>query len=210
MALAVTHFPKTRVTFAVFFGCLDEIVKEISDRVRDCQDASAHPMLLVGIFAELERRRHVKLVERIVRELLNRVIILSEERGFESGQSGNNSYDSLEAWLEASNLRTSLYSWRDQLEKMVAHIDDLATTEFKSTLTSKTSSGNNNESIVQTTSIMMGQRIRERLEEIKCDYDEMIRKCTQSMDGMTLATQLVSLCRFTSILLFENQMSFPV
>ena len=177
----------------MLFGCNNLISDEITRRIQGFQDSGAHPMLLVGIFAELERRRYVYLVERTVRDLLNRVMELSEgEQEVELGTSTEN-YDSIEAWLDTSNIRTSLLGWRNQLEKMISHVEELASTTGANGPMIQSPSGAQDGEVSRAKSRAVGQRIRERLEEIRCDYDEMIYKCTQSMDGMTLATQLVSI-----------------
>ena len=94
--------------------------------------------------------------------------------------------DSVRLWLEISDLRNGLENWRAQLVKMRSHVEELDKTylcvDNETTEEAKARSDAFRD---------CGQRIRERLRDLVDEYDEFIRDCVLTMDGMTLATQLV-------------------
>ncbi|KAF4463083.1 hypothetical protein FALBO_10089 [Fusarium albosuccineum] len=91
-------------------------------------------------------------------------------------------------WSRISFLRNGLKNWQAQLYKMIEHVDELDATDFSIGPAAKNMSWQ-----VRLASLRKsGDRIKARLQDIVNDYDEAIRDCTHIMDGMTLATQLVS------------------
>lgn len=73
LALAVTHFPKYKITFAILFCCPFSIEKEIFMRLKA---EAAHSLLMPGIFAEIERNRHTILIEAMGNKLENLILQL--------------------------------------------------------------------------------------------------------------------------------------
>ena len=75
-AVAATHFESCRFTFSIMVGCTDDQISNVKRLVTGWQDASGHPLLMLGICAELElnrlenligkqRRDYEKLMEKI-------------------------------------------------------------------------------------------------------------------------------------------------
>lgn len=89
-------------------------------------------------------------------------------------------------WTKISHLRNGLENWRTQLQKMIEHVEELERTKF-ATSTAVTAVDRNLSGMRES-----GNRIRGRLRDLVDEYGEFIRKCTHIMNGMTLATQLVS------------------
>ncbi len=104
--------------------------------------------------------------------------------------------DSILLWAELSELRDGMKSFRRQMEKMVEHVDELETTLFApnqggdQTVGAKSNSPGREERLLAMREA--GFRIKTRLWELIDEYDEYIRHCTTLMDGMNLATQIVS------------------
>jgi hypothetical protein len=93
---------------------------------------------------------------------------------------------SVRLWLEISDLRNGLENWRAQLVKMRSHVEELEKTYFCM------DSGTTEETKAKSEALRdCGERIKERLQDLVDEYDEFIRDCVLTMDGMTLATQLV-------------------
>ncbi|KAK3346510.1 hypothetical protein B0T25DRAFT_592676 [Lasiosphaeria hispida] len=103
---------------------------------------------------------------------------------------------SVDLWIEVSQLRSALETWKAQLNKMLEHINELERdiwampedrlgslrmTDSTSTLTARP-----RQLIAKET----GRRMQRRLKEILCEYDQKIRECTMVIDGMALSTQL--------------------
>ncbi|KAI0406262.1 hypothetical protein F4802DRAFT_107453 [Xylaria palmicola] len=127
LALTVTHFPHRRLSFAVAFGCTDRQRKYIIRQVMASTIDSAHPLLLPGIFAELERQRHHEIFETAIDKLemampnVDVGAVLSQE----STQISSPSESTRMAYLEILHIKQGLESWSTQLQKMAKHSLDL-------------------------------------------------------------------------------------
>ncbi|ROV92902.1 hypothetical protein VSDG_06365 [Cytospora chrysosperma] len=112
-------------------------------------------------------------------------------------------------WLKVSYLKRGMESWRQQLEKMITHCEELTRSDLhvsdrafddsgKSTpvnaVLSIDVSAKTNEADGQSDELRdleySETRIHRRLMELKCEYDEKIRNCSTIVEGMTLAAQL--------------------
>lgn len=187
MALSATHFPDTGTTYCIIYGCVEGDTKRTSmDKItRRLMVASeqtlAHPMLLVGIFAELERWRMVELMRGERMKLMSSLEALREV-GY--GMTAN-SQSPIDAWLENYSIKNALEHWVSILTKMISHIDEL---EHRFYLPGPTDPKDPKKEIPRKAGI----RIKERLEEILLDYQEFIRDYERMTQGLTLATNLVS------------------
>lgn len=200
MALSITHFPRKRTTYAVFYGCSTAAMREISGRMANAEDSLSHPLILVGIFAEIERKRQISLVIKGLEALLRTVASLSV-RGAEwtnVAPREDEAEHAIDPWLEIHYLKNGLENWKEQLRKMVMHADELAgdrDPDYGLMMVDQSDPRSVHEREYREMVRKAGKRINERLQEIICDYDEKIRECVMIMDGMTLATQLVSASR---------------
>jgi hypothetical protein len=190
MALSATYFPDSGFTYAVMYGCDKKATEDITGRIENSEDTSGHPLLLPGILAELEHTRQIQLVEESHGELLNNVLSLSDQGDISLTSDVDHGHYSIESWLRVSHLRTGLENWKVQLRKMIEHCDELSEACFKSA--QAIDSQTREEELFKSRMRNTGQRIKERLLEIIDAYDDKIHDCTMVMDGMTLATQLVS------------------
>lgn len=90
-------------------------------------------------------------------------------------------------WQNISFLRIGLQNWQTQLRKMIDHVDQLHDTDFGLPVAARVPSSQTRLNILQE----VGGRLKARLQDLVDEYDEYIRQCTQIVDGLTLATQLV-------------------
>lgn len=80
-------------TTHVVFGCDEEMRESIAARIENSEEAFSHPLLMIGILAEIERERHLSLVRDQVHSLLQRVYTLSnQEKISESSVLGSDNY----------------------------------------------------------------------------------------------------------------------
>src|SRR5438034_595225 len=134
MAFSATYFPRTGFTRAIFYGCDKAATEELAGRLCSAEDALSHPMMLPGLFAELERKRQVELVTQNVKVLLETASRLSKSRadgshkhgGSDGGADGDDDNDTFQPWLDVHHLKNGLEDWREQMLKMVDHLDELA------------------------------------------------------------------------------------
>lgn len=192
MALSVTHFPLTRRTYAVFYGCSandkgkDDMTRISNRLVNSSENTFCHPMLLPGIFAELEKSRMKEMVRAAKKNMLQNVQSLHDV-GYEALENGPFLGSS---WLMIYEIRNYLEHWQKVLLQMVAHIRELDNyaVSYEEGAGHDTTPSDENSNFRQTSC-----RIKDRLLEIHLDYDEMIKDCTMIIDGMTIATNLVSM-----------------
>lgn len=135
-------------------------------------------MFLPGVFAELERQRHVELAKSFRLELIARAYGIADGADLSEDAEADRGNDYLlDKWIKTHELRIQLEQWKGQLLKMIAHVDELGETVF---------GGEADDKLRE-----IGSRINLRLREIVDDYEYEIRLCTMSIDGLNLATQLV-------------------
>lgn len=214
MAASVTYFPDRSFSYAVIYGCPTTsdsrrhlpVMQRISGRLDSAGDTICHPMLIPGIFAEIERERQIALVSKHQTALLRTVTHLSNQlhwkeipavRGDNEAAGDANDRQSdeyyMEPWLHVSHLKNGLENWKEQLLKMVEHIDELSATVFLSADETENSPVRlHEEEKFKEKMRDFGRRMKQRLLEIISDYNEQTRACERTMQGMTLATQLVS------------------
>ncbi|CRK43925.1 hypothetical protein BN1723_005910, partial [Verticillium longisporum] len=202
LALTATYFPCHRLTFGILFGCDETIEGKVLRRLRLVGLDATHPLIPFGIMAEIERSRHIKLVEDSIDGLETKIYQLSERietRGEASQEEvDRRSHERTEAWLNAAYLRNGLINWQNQLKHMARHARDLISAATSATLQTGITSGNghglqdphNNGTLERRVAFEAGRtRIVDRLDAIIEEYDEKIRDSAMRLDGMAMATQ---------------------
>ena len=195
--------------FGMFFGCTVAIEREILNRISRTEEQAFHPMLLPGIFAELERIRMVDIVEATIDEIEGAIYDLDagvNSRNIEQLTPGSydpdnpygSRYGRRNGWLNTTFLRHKLQIWKTQLAKMVVHVDELLETDFGSDSEAFSIQAERegrqqiqpqtDDAALKRTSIM----IKDRLESLIEEFEDKIADCTMRVDGMTIATQWVS------------------
>ncbi|KAK0724959.1 hypothetical protein B0H67DRAFT_569202 [Lasiosphaeris hirsuta] len=191
LAVSAVFYPDTGFTAAVVFGCSHDIAEEIAGRIDNAEDSWNHPLLIMGIIAEIEKERHFELVKKRVFRLLQRVRAVSNSARISSTSEMTKENYSVDLWIEVSQLRSALEAWKAQLIKMLEHIGELerelwVVSENRLADSTSTLTPNLRQLIAKET----GRRMQRRLKEILCEYDQKIRECTMVIDGMALSTQL--------------------
>ncbi|KAK1991088.1 hypothetical protein LX36DRAFT_591238, partial [Colletotrichum falcatum] len=189
MALTVTHCLKSRWASAIFFGTTPEIEKQILDRLGFAQDAIHHPLLFPGIFSELERERHLKvLVKEAQNDLESNISTLSMQEENDKAPPPTDNTETLDLWFKATEIRNGLVNWKIQLKDMLTHAEYLVQ---RSDTESAATDGKCPRPAPQANkATRVGQMLKNRLCSIVNEYDENIRDCTMRVDGMSMATQL--------------------
>ncbi|KAJ2990029.1 hypothetical protein NUW58_g3163 [Xylaria curta] len=150
LALTVTYFPSCNLKFAVVFGCDLPVEKEMCNRLILAGNDASHPLLLPGIVAETERRRHVHIVDDIVDEVEARIYQLEvrpdAEDSMTTVEMEKLHKEKRSAWLDITYIRNCLVSWRKQLENIALQVEELD----RSLLSGYKWSGNSDASISHT------------------------------------------------------------
>jgi hypothetical protein len=136
LALSVTYFPHCGMTYAILFGCPLTTEQEIIKRLSFASMEAQHPLLVPGIFAELERSRHVGLVEKTIDELELKIVEIDNQSSLagemDRSEVERRNQEKRSAWLDTTYLRNNLVSWSTQLRKMAAHEKELKWGFFRS------------------------------------------------------------------------------
>lgn len=136
LALTTTYFPHCGLTFAILFGCPLSVEEEIIRRLSFATVEAAHPLLLPGIFAELERTRHVHVVEAMIDELETKIfeadLFKDETEQSHTSRRELRNQEKRTAFLDTAYLRNGLIGWSAQLLKMVQNSEDLEKNLFVS------------------------------------------------------------------------------
>ncbi|KAH7163590.1 hypothetical protein B0J13DRAFT_538875 [Dactylonectria estremocensis] len=129
LALSATYFPRASLTFAIIYGCTASIEEEIIKRLSLVRGEARHPALMPGIFAELERSRHMRLVQSSVALLERRILELEVHPGDvdadQSAETQMKNQDKRTAWLDTTYLRNGLVSWNNQLGRMIQSLEEV-------------------------------------------------------------------------------------
>lgn len=203
LALTATYFPHCGLTFAILFGCPLSAEKDVLKRLSFAMTEAAHPLLMPGIFAEIERNRQVPIVESTIDELEARILQLdfqSSDTEIPEDEAEEQNKQKRGAWLNTTYLRNALISWNTQLAKIRQHADELNAGVFKSARLKSASTDEDNESdgilidrpmdrSAKEQLQRVGQKIKDRIQGIIDEYDDKIRDCTMRVDGMAMATQ---------------------
>ena len=101
------------------FGCSLSIEINILERLWKMQWEPYHPLLLPGIFVELERQRHINIAESSIDELETRIENLDsdpETVGAMSREEKTKAYrEKRSLWLDTMYMKNQLMSWKTHL-----------------------------------------------------------------------------------------------
>lgn len=205
LAFNATFFPHCGLTFGILFGCPFSIEKQIVNRLSYATTDAAHPLLIPGIFAELERTRQVHIIESAIDEVETRILTVDsspeEMNAMSASVKEADNRAKRAQWLDTTYLRNQLVNWNTQLKKLASHTDELSNMVFqqqepddlgKNEL-EKVEDLKNEEHVDASRAHLrrVGVKIRDRVQEIIDEYDAKIRDCTMRVDGMAMATQWV-------------------
>lgn len=170
---------------------------QIINRLSSAKQNAFHPLILPGIFAELERRRINEIVESTIDDIEGAILELdsglaTKYISSDDEESGGTRYVRRTVWLNTTFLRSRLQIWRTQLQKMIEHVDELSAMDPHSPIKLFTS----NDELISNLEIhsqlqKTGFLIKDRLKSLLEEYDEKIEECNMRVAGMTIATQWV-------------------
>ncbi|KAI1741258.1 hypothetical protein F4680DRAFT_464665 [Xylaria scruposa] len=123
LAMTITHFPHCKLSFGILFGCTHSQKNYVIQRLSLATRESAHPLLLPGMFAELERNRHNQIFESVVSKLELMISVPALEGFSNQRHLGDHSYSQArrDVYLDILHLKHGLTTWSRQLKKMLEH-----------------------------------------------------------------------------------------
>lgn len=198
------------MNFAIVFGCSISIEQEIINRLKSATSEAAHPLLLPGLLVELERSRHIDIIDRTISDIESRILDLRPmvaeivpkiERDEEKLKNRNQ-------YLDTAYLRNQLVSWNEELRELISHTEELMYGVFHQNKTPSFASAWEPKQKPQRFRTpedrrnymrRVTSRIKDRVQDIVMEYEDKIRDCTMRVDGMAMATQWVRSAFYDSL-----------
>ncbi|KAE9568798.1 hypothetical protein CGMCC3_g15089 [Colletotrichum fructicola] len=191
LALSSTYIPSTGSTFAVVYGCTEKQMSDIEARIRRSNEQRHHPLLMSGIFIELERKRVIFSVDKLVDEFTLKSDELESEpwnmdpKADEDGQKTQKDY--LNVCRRSRSLIDHIQASKRQLSKFLDEIDEVA--EELQSLGPEAKWAES--PAMQTKLGAVGRDMRKRVQDIIREYDDNIDECNKVVYNTSLAVQTV-------------------
>ncbi|KAJ0124309.1 hypothetical protein J7T55_005647 [Diaporthe amygdali] len=209
LALTATYFHRGQLTYGILLGCTADVERRVLNRVSLAKEQGFHPLLLAGIFSEIERERLIEVVDTTIDRIEGAIFdldsrgsvldepeappaLLPEDDGLQHPDGER--YERRTAWLNTTFLQNRLNIWKRQVLKMIEHVDELCAEpatdcggsspplrEAQCALGAVTDA---DRSFTRTSCL-----IKERLQSLVEELDEKIEDCNMRVEGMAMATQ---------------------
>jgi len=210
LALSVTFVPSTAHTYAVVYGCSLEQTQAIETRLRSAGRHTDHPLLIAGIFAELERQRLIAATDSLVDRFALSSSAISGGAPFDPNSARIQEYFSI--CLKSRNLvdqiravkrQLAVFSseldllerqWRSQLsqrKKSTATKSGLGEKDYKKEGVATSRDGDEGWINRVKSAVETGKQIKRRLADINVEYDDKIDECEMIAQNLPLAMQTV-------------------
>ncbi|RWA14439.1 hypothetical protein EKO27_g638 [Xylaria grammica] len=194
LGLSVTFTPQTLTSHAVMYGCDNETADNIIKRLSGSDLSELHPMVLVVLFAELERDRLDRLVRNKISRLIQQIISITENSNHTLDNKGPSSLSpplatSIRDWLEMGDLRNGLQAFKRKMRDMMEHIDELQDILLNPENERYGFAADLDREVLRGLADT-GAKMKERLKHLVDEFDEHICKCATIIDGVGLASQL--------------------
>ncbi len=204
LGVSATYLQHTGLTVAVVYGCSEDQMLDIDQRLRKGQAYAEHPMLILGIFAELERKRLRDKVEELVDSFVIGTDNLYTETKNLSGVmkiDGERISEILDIYNDARGFLRAINAVKKQVRKMVNHVSELQSLgkpKRKQKATTKGFSWGEDAPRVRRL-VEAGEIIQERLIEICDEYDRTIDDCKMVIEDTPVHAQMVRPLSFGAI-----------
>ncbi|KAK4448663.1 hypothetical protein QBC34DRAFT_406555 [Podospora aff. communis PSN243] len=206
IAISSTHFTKSQLTLAVIYGCNEDQMKKVQRLLEASPGVRAHPFLMVGIFAELQRDRIEALVREEEKELdimmsqdlklYHDDVVPTKARGL--GWKRGRRIPMFRSHV--NRLEEEARGIKCQMEKMVKHMEGVAKREAakipallqreKTETVQEEKKRAHNEAKSLQDFVAKTERFVERFEEICVELDSFMARCRLALDELTFAREV--------------------
>lgn len=174
ISMSCTYFSKPKLSLAVIYGCDSNQLRRVTRLLRESPEVATHPLLMVGIFAELQLNRIENLVMSTNRDSDTNI------RAFENHWSSNKSLMIRElnnrlrnGVLKANEAAEEIRAAKAQLKEMADRFED----QKGLWKTWQTTQGNDN--------ALVADRFKCRFGEIDVELDGKMMHCRLAADRQT-------------------------
>jgi len=189
LALSTAYIPSTGTTYSVIYGCSDSQMDEIWRRVWSAGDHADHPLLVIGIFMELDRERLIGMAESLADKFTLGSDIL-ENKSWDSTNPKMQGY--LEVCLRSRTLVDYIRAAKRQLAKVLVEIDELERVWRQSKHSgpnAKTKAEKEKRQRKIARMLDTGDKMKQRIREMLDEYDDKIDECKKMAQNLSLAMQ---------------------
>ncbi|KAI1444957.1 hypothetical protein F5Y02DRAFT_427376 [Annulohypoxylon stygium] len=173
LALSLAYVPSKDTTFAVIYGCNEEQMDDIENRIKEAGDKTKYPLLLVGLLVELERERLLEKAEDLVDDFTLRSDYFdSESTKIAADISNEKTQEYVSLCFKARSLLDHIKAVKHQLSKLADEFDRFANESKRTRRFNK-----------------YGILMKKRVNDIIDEYDVKINECKMIIEDTTLATQ---------------------
>ncbi|KAK4175149.1 hypothetical protein QBC36DRAFT_28364 [Triangularia setosa] len=178
LAISSIHFEKLNLTVAVIFGCSRHQMERVEQLLAMSPEVKSHPLLTVGLFAELHKDRMRDIVMRAVGECDAAIMQLGLNQN--SPPVAKRDF-MLSKRLRDFRFRTKMAeeevrTTKGLLQKMIAQVEEEhALRNFQ----------DDADFAVST------RRFRQRFAELEIEFETMMARCRMTFDDMTYSEDLL-------------------
>ncbi|KAH8753542.1 hypothetical protein F5883DRAFT_574562 [Diaporthe sp. PMI_573] len=195
IVLSTTCFTDVPVTFAVMYGCTQDLMEDITLWLERCEESVFHPLVLPMVFAEHERKRLFNVIDKKSTKLGERILELEKrvrkdpkkniEQDAEEGQGRRpmtqRDCEAINLWRSMSSIKNGLESLHTELGSMRDHLHPMPKFLQKQSF---------DPGGLQSTGQGPEVHIDARLKEMMAEFRSKVRSCEGLLGSMTLATQM--------------------
>lgn len=187
MALSCTFHLDRKLSLGLAFGCTEEKRRELIKKLKRTSREHFHPLVMAGIFFELERER----LEECVDQLLDDFALNSSEISpLDLSMGKREMIGYLKKCYRSRELGNEINSLKRQLKRLIDEItvlDETIEIHIQKDKCSEVAAQHGQQQLKRA-----GRRIKGRLEEM-CDVlDDKIDSCNVTIENMSLTMQTVS------------------
>jgi septation ring formation regulator EzrA len=167
---------------AVVFGASESQTRQLVRRLERLTPEHSHPLIISGIFFELERAR----LEECVDELLDNFALKpSDDHPLDLDMSKVEMADYLKSCYRSRELENEISGLKRQIRKMIRE-----TTKLEKSISKKKSRYNCTAGCREQLQ-RAGQKIKSRLEEVCDTLDDKINDCNVTISNMSITMHTV-------------------
>ncbi|KAI1340871.1 hypothetical protein F5Y15DRAFT_34877 [Xylariaceae sp. FL0016] len=188
LGLSVTYTPRNGNIYGIVYGCDPLQAEEFERRIWLASNKTQHPLLAMGILAEIERERLVNLVDDLVDKFaLRSEHVESKYIKLSSDMSSAKTQEYLHLCLQSRGLADQIRAVKRQILTFIGDIHDLEEYLILHREEISPIEGTLSERQLKRT----GRLMKKRLQDIINEYDDKIDECNMIVGNTSLAMQTV-------------------
>jgi hypothetical protein len=191
LALSTTFHPSSFHTYSVIYGCnpsqTDAVVSRLRAAAASPGNYTNHPLLLAGIFAELERQRLIAAADGLVDRFAISSNAITQVAQWDPNSLQIRDYFAI--CLESRNLVDHFRAVKRQLGSFLEEVEALKQFWEYGEPAGECDCECRARSAVET-----GRRIKRRVMDIMVEYDDKIDECEMIAQNLPLAMKTVRPC----------------